>query len=1005
MSEHGSRRAGGGGGSRGRRSANGGGFSDKLDGLTNQLSGMFGKRGGGRRGGDGYDDQYDEYGSYDDRGYENSGYGDSHHDGYGDEAEVASGGGRRGAGRRASAGSGGTGGTGGTGRGRGGRGGRNGGYGPDDLPPKDWWMKFINYPRYGKRGWRHWMPSIKQVLSVFLGFLFTVIGVVAYAYANTQIPQVKNSIAAGNPTTYTYDDGEVFADIGVHYYQVNDINQIPKAFQDAFVAAENYSFWTDPGVSFTGVARSALNDLFGSGGKQGGSTITQEYVKNAYLSQDQTLSRKINEVMIAIKLNHQESKQQILLGYLNQISFGRGAYGIDAASRAYFGKPISQMTNANIGEAAFLASVINDPSNFSTALVNDKSRKDNPKTFERFLKRYNAVLANMSQYGFEPKAATDPLQNKLPTVQDFKGPNLSGWVGYMKDSATQYLQAQLQEYPDDPQTQKFANIDNLSKGGYKIVTTYNHVMMADSKTAADALWTGTSGGGGGKWNPKTHASDHDVHLAFASVDPHNGELKSFYTGTDGVEDYSQNAFNYAVQGGVQVGSTFKPITLATALQSGKFSLDSTEEGSNVKPLFYPPGNPQPLTYTDSHGNTKLYPPNEDDEVGGFNGNATLKQGLAMSLNSVFAALELDPSVGVPAVYNMAEALGIKPETPDFKMVASLTLGTAEITPMRMANAYGAFDNGGVSHEPVQVTAIIDQRTGQTVWTPKSMRKDTGINKQVMSANTAAGVTAALQGVLQKGGTAGANTDAAALMSAANGNLAGKTGTTDFNHSAWFTGFSSSLATSVAVFRSTPDGALESIKGLGYDDQSTRINGMDWPTTVWSKFMSIELNKDKTNFAKPFAPYAPICSGVSNIVSFGQSVSAGPLATDTNSLPGTPTGSEANCQAVFVPTPSPTPTPTPTKATTSSAPPLCQSPASYDPASQQCVTLPSTPTDTSSQQQPSGTGTSNTTGPTSPTSTTPTTPSSRFCQQHPTDPQCPTTSTPTSSSSSSNLFGG
>ncbi|MEY9932773.1 membrane peptidoglycan carboxypeptidase [Catenulispora sp. GP43] len=975
MSEHGSRRAGGGGGSRGRRSANGGGFSDKLDGLANQLSGMFGKRGGGRRGGDGYDDQYDEYGSYDTRG--------GYDDGYGEQpADVASGGGRRGSGRRTST--------------------RSGGGRGDELPPKDWWMKFINYPRYGKRGWRHWMPSIKQVLSIFLGFLFTIIGVVAYAYANTQIPQAKNSIAAGNPTIYTYDDGkEQFANIGVNYYQVNDINQIPKVFQNAFVAAENYSFWTDPGVSFTGVARSALNDLFGSGQTQGGSTITQQYVKNAYLSQDQTLGRKINEVMISIKLNHSESKQQILLGYLNQISFGRGAYGIDAASRAYFGHPISQMTENNVGEAAFLAALVNDPSNFSTTLANAQARKDNPKTFDRFEKRYNAILANMSQYGFVPKTVTSPLENNLPTVKDFKPPNLTGYVGYMKDAATAYLAAQMAEYPNDPATQKFANIDNLSKGGYKIVTTYNHVMMNDAHDAADALWTGTSYNGDGKFNSKAHASDNDVHLAFAAVDPHSGELKSFYTGTDGVEDYAKNAFNYALQGGVQVGSTFKPITLATALQTGKFSLDSEEPGTNNKPLYWPANAKQPMTFYDTTLHKDVFwPPNEDEEAPPGSGSTTLRTGLAMSLNTVFANLELDPAIGPQAVLNMAQALGINPSTPDLKPVPALTLGVAEITPMRMANVYAAFANGGVSHEPVQVTAIVDQRTGQTVWTPPAMRANSGVNKQVMSANTAAGVTSALQGVFQKpDGTAAANHYAESLAQEANFNLAGKTGTTDNNHSAWFTGFSSSLATSVAIFRSTADGSLESIKGLGYDDQSTRINGMDWPTTVWSAFMKKELEKDKNSFAKPFPAYAPTCSGVSSLVSPGQSVEPGTLASGSN-LPGTPTGSEANCQSVFVPTPSPTPTPTPTKATsTTSTPPLCQAPLQYDPSSGQCVNLPPTSTDTTSQQQPTGTGPSNTTS-TGPTSSSPTTPSSK-CSKNPQAPGCDTSTT---STSSSNPFG-
>ena len=927
-------------------------------------------------------DGYDEYGSYDDRSYDNPGYDDSYGNGYGEKSDADAG--RRSAAHRASTRS--------RGASRNGRSGRSGGSGGgrDELPPKDWWMKFINYPRYGKRGWRHWMPSIKQVLSVFLGFLFTVIGVVAYAYANTQIPQVKNSIAAGNPTQFTYDNGEVFNQIGVNYYQVNDINQIPKVFQNAFVAAENYSFWSDPGVSFTGVARSALNDLFGSGGTQGGSTITQQYVKNAYLSQDQTLGRKINEIMISIKLNHTESKQQILLGYLNQISFGRGAYGIDAASRAYFGKSISQMTENNVSEAAFLAALVNDPSNFSTALANAKAHTDNPKTYDRFEKRYNAILANMSQYGFAPKTVTAPLENKLPPVKDFKGPNLSGYVGYMKDAATAYLAAQMTEYPNDPATQKYANIDNLSKGGYKIVTTYNHAMMNDSVDAAKALWTGTSGNGGGKLNPK-HPSDHDVHLAFASVDPRTGEVKSFYTGTDGVEDYAKNAFNYALQGGVQVGSTFKVITLAAALQSGKFSLDSMEPGTNDKPLYWPPGSTQPLTFYDTTlHKTALWPPNEDEEKAP-DGMATLRTGLAMSLNSVYAALELDPAVGLNAVYNMALALGIQDGTPDLLKVPSLTLGTAEITPMRMANVYSAFAAGGVSHEPVQVTAIIDQRTGQTVWTPPALRKGSGVNKQVMSANTAAGVTNALQSVFEKGGTASQNSDAAALGAEANYELAGKTGTTDNGHSAWFTGFSSSLATSVGIFRQTTDGSIESIQGLGYDDQAKRINGNDWPATVWSAFMKKELEKDKNGFTKPFPAYAPTCSGVSELVSPGQSVAPGTLASGSDSLPGTPTGSEANCQSVFVPTP--TPTPTPTKATPTSQAPLCQPPAQFDPATQQCVTLPSTPTDNATQQ-PTGTGTSNTTGPSNPT-TTPTTPSSKYCRQNPTDPLCPTTTTPTS----------
>ena len=144
----------------------------------------------------------------------------------------------------------------------------------------------------------------------------------------------------------------------------------------------------------------------------------------------------------------------------------------------------------------------------------------------------------MSQYGFVPKATTDPFQGKLPPVKDFKGPNLSGYVGYMKDAATAYLAAQMAEYPNDQATQKYANIDNLSKGGYKIVTTYNHVMMNDSVDGGERVVDRDQRRRRREVQPAKHASDHDIHLAFASVDPHTGELKSFYTGTDGKEDYN-----------------------------------------------------------------------------------------------------------------------------------------------------------------------------------------------------------------------------------------------------------------------------------------------------------------------------------------------------------------------------------------------------------------------------------------------------------------------------------
>jgi penicillin-binding protein 1A len=943
MSEHGSRRAAPSSSSRGggRRSASAGGVGDKLNDLVGSVSAKFSSLRGG-----------------------SGGSGGSGPDGAGGP---------------------------GRGRGRAPRSSHNGA-----PPPKDWWMRFIDYPRYNKRGWRHWMPSIKQILAMFMAFVFTVIGLVAYAYGSTQVPDLHNDahyIADSNPTQFTFDDGTTFAHIGLSYYPVTDINKIPKVVQNAVIAAEDKSFRDNSGVSFTGVARSALSDIFGGGGStQGGSTITQQFVKNAFLSQDQTFNRKIKEVLISIKLSHKYGKDEILLGYLNQISFGRGAYGIDAASRLYLGKPVGQIAETDYASAAFLATLINNPSVFANALKSPDTQKTHQKTMESLKSRYNQVLANMREYNFYPRAVLDPLQGKLPQIQPQAAStdNLSGYTGYMKEAATAYLAKMKSQYPKDNATQTYANIDELAKGGYKIVTTYNKQMMDQAAQAADdGFWKAKAVSNvTGQWDPtnQKHTNDKDVHLAFASVDPNTGFVKSFYNGVDGVEDYTKYPFNAALDGGIQVGSTFKAITLATALQTGKYSLESMEPASNVRQLFWPigsTGDNNKLQYRDRYGKAQIWPPNEDDEAPFGNGDATLKQGLAMSLNSVFADLEMEPDVRPDAVYDMAHKLGISQSTGDFNANPSLTLGVATITPMRMASAYGTFAAKGIHHEPVQVQKIIDTRTNKVVWTAPLAAGQT----QAMSENTAAGVTEALTEVL-KTGTAAGNPAAKSYAQSLNFNVAGKTGTTDFNHSAWFNGYTAGLSTAVAMYRQTPTGILESLKGVGYNvsdrDLSNgnygRVNGMSYPTSVWTKFMSGQTSQNK-NLVAPFAPYNPVCTGVNSIgAAAGQQPSAAG-AQGGNQGQQVP-GATSSCQFLATPTPTPTPTPTTVVAPPPSTPDCVRD------QNLQCITTPSTPTDSGTAPQTPSTDNSS-------PSTTPTV----NCSRHPSYPGCQTSS-PSSGPSSS-----
>lgn len=401
--------------------------------------------------------------------------------------------------------------------------------------------------------------------------------------------------------------------------------------------------------------------------------------------------------------------------------------------------------------------------------------------------------------------------------------SLGGYIGYLRDGATTYLAT---VHADDP-SNKYTDVRTLENGGYTIATTFNEYAMDDAVTAADALWKNQG------WNPTKHASDHDVHLAFAAVDPRTGYVKAVYNGVDGVQDYSKAKVDAALTGGVQVGSLFKPFTLAAAFQTGKFTPDSMEPASNVdKPLYDPAGSTDQrdrLTYVDANGRVQNWPPSEDGEGSHGSVEVSLRFGMEQSYNAVFANLEMDQNVGLDNVYDMATKLGIAKHTVGFSRVPSLTLGTAEVTPAVMASAFGTFAAGGVHHAPVTVSEIRD-RNGKVVW------KAPAEGVVAMSPSAAAQVTDVLKGVLARG-TASGNvyaTDLARKLP----ELAGKTSTTDSDHAAWFDGYDSKLATAVAIFRQTPSGTFEPLTGVASDDPLQRINGMSSPTDVWAKFTSI-----------------------------------------------------------------------------------------------------------------------------------------------------------------------
>ncbi len=228
----------------------------------------------------------------------------------------------------------------------------------DPVGPPPAKGRFIDYPRRQRRGWTRWIPSWRLVLSLILIMIAGLCAAVLVAYSRTELPSQQNVDATFQTTIVTDTRGQEIGRFAAQNRIWKPLNQIPRVVQDAVIAAEDRTFRTNQGVSFTSVVRAAVNNVRG-GARQGGSTITQQYVKNAYSSTtDRTVGRKINEFFVSIKAAQSLSKDEILERYLNIIYFGRGCYGVEAAAHCYFDKNVGELTPS---EAAYLAGIINGP--------------------------------------------------------------------------------------------------------------------------------------------------------------------------------------------------------------------------------------------------------------------------------------------------------------------------------------------------------------------------------------------------------------------------------------------------------------------------------------------------------------------------------------------------------------------------------------------------------------------------------------------------------------------
>ncbi len=627
----------------------------------------------------------------------------------------------------------------------------------------------------------------KKILGTFLGVCLLGIGAFVVLYMLVDIPK-GNAAAERQSNVYKYSDGTILARDGEINRESVSLDKVPKDVQHTFVAAENKSFYHDSGVDLRGTARGLLNTLTGKG-TQGGSTITQQYVKNYYLTQDQTVTRKLKELVISLKVDQRESKDEILAGYINTSYYGRGAYGIQAAAQAYYRVDAQHLT---VEQGAYLAALLQAPSQYDWAVAGPNGKR-------LVQARWNYVLDNMVKQHWLDAGKRQAM--KFPVPKEPKGaPGREGQKGYLIELANKQLEQQLMKEQGITQSQAEAAVVDR---GWTITLNIDRKKQAALEDSVKKQLTS-------KLDPKKRKVDADVQAGAVSVDPKTGRIVALYGG----QDYFKHYISNATRRDFQPASTFKPVILAAAMDEGAKTQDGLPIDANT---IYDGTSERPVV--DHGAKVGFAPPNEDDVS---YGNITVQSAMNKSVNSVFAQMGVD--VGMEKVMATAKKLGM--DTEGMQAVPAQTLGSMGASPLEMAGIYATLDNHGKKVTPGIIAAAENRTRKVSVTDP--------IGDQVISREAADTVTSVLTGVVDDGT---ARTSVADNPLRDGQQVAGKTGTSDNNWSAWFTGYTPSLVTSVGLFGENPKTSKHtSMTGAtGLLPGSGRINGGGYPAQIWAGY--------------------------------------------------------------------------------------------------------------------------------------------------------------------------
>ena len=613
----------------------------------------------------------------------------------------------------------------------------------------------------------------------------TVIGLI-YAFARVPLP-------AEIPTAQTivFLDATGRQEIGTLSAQENRrvvrLDKIPESTRRAVLAAEDRDFYEHGAISWRGLARAAAANLRGRGIAQGGSTITQQYVKNAFpgVGRDRTLFRKLKEAVLAVKLERKYSKDQILEFYLNTVYFGRGAYGVDAAARAYFsvpGKKRETVETLSPGQSALLAGVIRSPEFYG--------KKDHATSLKV---RRNYVLQAMVDRGWlSAKAGRTAMASKLGVSWTAKRQGIANSrAPFFLEKVRQYLVARY-------------GPEAVNAGGLRVRTTLDLAMQRQADDTVTRILD----------NPKT-----DPKAALVAIDPRNGAVRAMYGG----RNYRSRQWNYATDSVRQAGSTMKPFVLAQALNAG-ISVNTN----------YP-------------GPAELIVDGEDFHNYGDTpyGMLNLRDATRLSVNTVY--VQLMQAVGPDPVVKFARAHGLEAELdgragtdrdprpleapPLLKPVLSQSLGSGSVTTLQLASAFGTWANRGIHQTPHLVEKVVDSR--------KRVLEDNTHQqgRQVIAQVHADTINMVLKGAVENG------TGTAARLFGRE--VAGKTGTSSDYTDARFVGYTPNLVTSVWLGFDNNTHKLLNVRGL------SAVSGGSLPAQIWHDFMDqATRNRPVESFVPP-----------------------------------------------------------------------------------------------------------------------------------------------------------